>query len=202
MIMLPLEIWLNSEKAVIEAQIPFHFSLCAQFLLPFFPCSSLRHQTARASTRLPSQQSVRQATVPVLQMQYWVTRRVTCSQTGLWQSQEWWPTSLTFTALPTGDLRGEQKPLLAAGNSPWRFSSLPFPTACSSSFPSPGFICLLSLSFGSPFVWAASSGWMCILAPCETLSHILLFEARLEILSPPHDCYGAFCGTPRLEMLP
>lgn len=129
---------------------------------------------------------------------------MTCPRTGSrgsWWSQERRPTCLRFTALPTGYLPGEQIRLPAAGNSPRRFSPLPFPTACSSSSPSPSFVCVLSLSFGSPFMRAASSGWVRVLAPCETVSHILLFEARLEIFSPPHDCCRAFCGTPHWEML-
>ena len=120
----------------------------------------------------------------------------------LWRGQEWWPTHLTFIALFMGDLLGEQMYLLTAGNGPQRFSSLPFPTACYSSSPSLSFVSVLSLSSGSPFVWAASSGWTSVLAPSETLSHILLFEARLEILSPPHGCCRALCGTPRLKVLP
>lgn len=117
-----------------------------------------------------------------------------------WQSQERQPACLRFVALPTGYLPGEQRHLPAAGNSPQRFPPLPFPTACSFSSPSPSFNRVLSLSFGSPFMWAASSGWVHVLAPCETVSHILLSEARLEIFSPPHDCCRAFCGTPHWEM--
>lgn len=73
----------------------------------------------------------------------------------------------------------------------------PFSIACSSSSSlSPSFARVLSLSFGSLSLWAASSGWVRVLAHCETVTSFFLKLAWKSYRL----CCWAFCRTPHLEL--
>lgn len=97
--------------------------------------------------------------MPVLQLGYWVTRRVTCPRTGGggWQqSQEWQPACLRFGTLPRGYLPEEQ-----TSPSCWKQPMETFP----STLPKCLFLLILQSQFHlpSPFLLAA--------LPCE-LPHL------------------------------
>lgn len=97
--------------------------------------------------------------MPVLQLGYWVTRRVTCPRTGgggLRQSQKWQPACLRFSTLPTGYLPEEQ-----TSPSCWKQSMETFP----STLPN----CLFLLTLQSQF--CPSSPFLLAALPCE-LPHL------------------------------